>query len=49
VNHSIDATGRYQEESELADRDMIRRWQTKPPEQRTDFLRVRISIRSSSL
>ena len=36
-------------ESELADRDMIRRWQAKPPEQRTNFLRVRIGIRSSCL
>jgi hypothetical protein len=36
-------------ESELADLDMIRRWQAKPPNQRTHFLRVRIGIRSSCL
>jgi hypothetical protein len=36
-------------ESELADRDMIRRWQARPPEQRTHFLRKRIGIRASCL
>jgi hypothetical protein len=36
-------------ESELADLDMIRRWQALPPERRTNFLRKRIGIRSSCL
>jgi hypothetical protein len=36
-------------ESELSDRDMIRRWQSVPPEKRTHFLRVRIGIRSSCI
>jgi hypothetical protein len=36
-------------ESELADRELIRRWQALPPEKRTNFLRVRIGIRSTCL
>jgi hypothetical protein len=36
-------------ESELADIEMIRRWQALPPERRTNFLRKRIGVRSSCL
>jgi hypothetical protein len=36
-------------ESEQSDLDLIRRWQAKPPEQRTNFLRVRVGIRASAL
>jgi hypothetical protein len=39
-------------ESEVAEIDMIRRWQAvppEPPERRTNFLRKRIGIRSSCL
>jgi hypothetical protein len=36
-------------ESELADRELIRRWQALPPERRTNFLRKRIGIRASCL
>ena len=36
-------------ESELADLELIRRRQAKPPEQRTNFLRARVGIRASCL
>jgi hypothetical protein len=35
--------------SELADREMIRRWLSLPPEKRTNFLRVRVGLRGSCL
>ena len=36
-------------ESELALLDMIRRWQAKPMEERTHFLRKRVGFRASCL
>jgi hypothetical protein len=36
-------------ESELSDREMIRRLLALPPEKRTNFLRVRVGIRATCL
>ncbi len=35
-------------ESDLAERDMIRRWQALPPEKRTNFLRKRVGLRATA-
>lgn len=35
-------------ESDLALRDMIRRWQALPPERRTNFLRKRVGFRATT-
>lgn len=35
-------------ESDVAERDMIRRWQALPPERRTNFLRKRVGLRASA-
>ena len=36
-------------ESELAEQEMIRRWQALPMAKRTQFLRKRVALRASTL
>jgi hypothetical protein len=36
-------------ENERALRDMIRRWQRLPPQRRTNFLRKRVGVKSTTL
>ena len=49
ATHNAEKAPRRSEESELANRDLIRRLLALPPEKRTNFLRKRVGICQSCL